>query len=117
MNINAIAGWPNQARARRDFKRGVRAAVRRSLILAAALSLPAHAQAEAVKPALKPIDIFDLQWAADPEISPDARSIAYVRMQFDIKTDRRRGQVWLMGIDGKHSRPLSSAASSSSPRW
>jgi dipeptidyl aminopeptidase/acylaminoacyl peptidase len=113
MNINAIAGWPNQARAGRE----VRGAVRLTLILTAALSLPAGAHAEAVKPPLKPIDIFDLQWAADPEISPDARSIAYVRMQFDIKTDRRRGQVWLVGIDGTRSRPLSAAASSNSPRW
>jgi dipeptidyl aminopeptidase/acylaminoacyl peptidase len=80
-----------------------------------ALLAPSFAQA--VKPALKPLDVFDLQWVGDPQVSPDGRSIAYVRMSFDIKTDRQRGVIWLVGSDGKHARPLSSAASSSSPRW
>jgi dipeptidyl aminopeptidase/acylaminoacyl peptidase len=66
---------------------------------------------------LKPLDVFELQWASDPQISPDGRSIAYVRMNFDIKTDRPRGVVWLVGADGRHSRPLSSAAASAMPRW
>jgi len=69
------------------------------------------------KPALQPLDVFDLQWVSDPQFSPDARSIAYVRMGFDIKTDKSRGVVWLTGADGRHARPLSSAAMSSSPRW
>jgi dipeptidyl aminopeptidase/acylaminoacyl peptidase len=77
----------------------------------------APAIAQAAKPALKPLDVFDLQWVGDPEISPDGRSIAYVRMSFDIKTDRPRGVIWLVGADGKHARPLSDAVSSSAPRW
>src|SRR5476649_2998773 len=61
--------------------------------------------AQTVKPALKPLDVFDLQWVSDPQISPDGRSIAYVRMAYDIKTDRPRGVIWLVGVDGKHARP------------
>jgi acylaminoacyl-peptidase len=80
-----------------------------------AMAMPSFAQT--VKPVLKPLDVFDLQWVADPQISPDGRNIAYVRMRFDIKTDRPRGSVWLVGSDGKHARPLTSAPSSSSPRW
>jgi acylaminoacyl-peptidase len=76
---------------------------------------PSFAQNPA--PPLQPLDVFDLQWASDPQISPDGRNIAYVRMGFDIKTDRARGVVWLTGVDGKHARPLSSAAHSASPRW
>lgn len=83
--------------------------------LALALAAPGYAQLS--KPALKPLDVFDLQWAADPEVSPDGHSIAYVRMGFDIKTDRARGNVWLVGFDGKNERPLSGAPSSASPRW
>jgi dipeptidyl aminopeptidase/acylaminoacyl peptidase len=75
------------------------------------------AGAEPAKPVLKAIDVFDLQWAAAPQLSPDGRSIAYVRMQMDLKTDRAHGAIWLTGIDGKHSRPLSSAVTSSMPRW
>src|SRR6202789_4717642 len=77
----------------------------------------APAIAQAAKAALKPLDVFDLQWVGDPEISPDGRSIAYVRMSFDIKTDRPRGVIWLVGADGKRARPLSDAVSSSAPRW
>jgi acylaminoacyl-peptidase len=71
----------------------------------------------AAKPLFRPLDVFDLQWISDPQISPDGRNIAYVRVNFDIKTDRSRGVVWLVGVDGKHARPLSSAPQSSSPRW
>jgi hypothetical protein len=46
--------------------------------------LPALGFAQTPKPFFKPLDIFDLQWASDPQISPDGRSIAYVRMSFDI---------------------------------
>src|SRR3984885_9856600 len=84
-------------------------------LLSFALSAPALAQT--VKPPLNPLDVFDLQWVGDPEISPDGRSIAYVRRSFDIKTDHPRGVVWLVGSDGAHARPLSSAASSAAPRW
>jgi dipeptidyl aminopeptidase/acylaminoacyl peptidase len=82
-----------------------------------ALSLAAPALAQSSKPAFKPLDVFDLQWVADPQVSPDGRNIAYVRMGFDIKTDRARGAVWLVGADGKNERPLSGAATSGSPRW
>jgi dipeptidyl aminopeptidase/acylaminoacyl peptidase len=93
---------------------------RRSSLLAAAslmLALAAPGMAQTQKPSFKPLDVFDLQWVADPQISPDGRSIAYVRMRLDIKTDRPRGTIWLVGVDGKHARPLSSALSSGSPRW
>ncbi len=98
--------------------------LRKRLRMGAALvlfTLPAlcaaQSAAHSAKPEFKPLDVFDLQWVADPQISPDGRSIAYVRMSFDIKTDRPRGVVWLVGADGKHARPLSSASTSAAPRW
>jgi dipeptidyl aminopeptidase/acylaminoacyl peptidase len=86
-----------------------------ALIALAALAAPGFA--ESTKPAFKAMDVFDLQWAADPEVSPDGRTIAYVRMGYDVKTDRPHGSVWLVGVDGKNERPLTSTASSGSPRW
>jgi dipeptidyl aminopeptidase/acylaminoacyl peptidase len=79
------------------------------------VSTPAFAQM--AKPAFKPMDVFDLQWAADPQVSPDGRKIAYVRTGFDVKTDRAQGSVWLIGADGKNEQPLSAAPTSGSPRW
>ncbi|HEY2675996.1 MAG TPA: S9 family peptidase [Steroidobacteraceae bacterium] len=102
MNINVVAGL---------------ALKNRFLPAILLLCLAAPGFAQAPKPAFKPLDVFDLQWVADPEISPDGKSIAYVRMTYDIKTDRPRGSVWLVGVDGKNERPLSSAPSSGSPRW
>ncbi len=81
------------------------------------LSVASPGYAQAPKPAFKPMDVFDLQWAADPQVSPDGRNIAYVRMGYDVKTDRARGTVWLVGVDGKNERPLSGAPTSGSPRW
>ena len=78
---------------------------------------PQPAAPRPVAPNFKPMDVFDLQWAADPQISPDGRNIAYLRMGMDIKTDRPRGTIWLMAADGGHPRPLSGADSSSHPRW
>jgi dipeptidyl aminopeptidase/acylaminoacyl peptidase len=92
---------------------GVKFSAAALLVLIAAS--PGHAQA--AKPAFKPMDVFDLQWAADPQVSSDGRNIAYVRMAYDIKTDRPRGTVWLVGVDGKNERPLSAAPTSGSPRW
>jgi dipeptidyl aminopeptidase/acylaminoacyl peptidase len=95
---------------RMRFRAAVAAAV-------AACCVFAPSFAATPKPAFKPLDVFDLQWAADPQISPDGRSIAYVRMGYDIKTDRAHGAVWLIGVDGNNERPLSSAPISASPRW
>jgi dipeptidyl aminopeptidase/acylaminoacyl peptidase len=88
-----------------------------STALIAMFALAAPGFADTPKPAFKPMDVFDLQWAADPQVSPDGRSIAYVRMGYDIKTDRPRGAIWLVGVDGKNERPLTAATSSGSPRW
>ncbi len=109
MSTNDTAG---PAIARRNL-RGTTAL----LALACLLVSQGRAASDPGKPVFKANDVFDLQWVADPQIAPDGRSIAYVRMAMDIKTDRPRGVVWLSGVDGKHARPLSSADSSSRPMW
>lgn len=60
-------------------------------------------------------DIFAIQQAADPQISPDGRSIAYVRRQADIMTDRTKGAIWLVDVASGAQRPL--VADASQPRW
>ena len=110
MNTNATAGSPS-AQAERT---GGAVQIAALVVCAAATWLAPPAPAAET---LKPSDVFDLQWTADPQIAPDGRSVAYVRMRMDIKTDRESGAIWLTGIDGKHARPLSGAASSSMPRW
>lgn len=63
------------------------------------------------------MDVFGLEWASDPQISPDGRRIAYVRNSMDVMKDRRRSQLWLIGADGSDHRPLTSGSSEFAPRW
>ena len=65
-----------------------------------------------------PRDIFDLQWVEDPQIRPDGHAAAYVRMSFDIMTDRAHSSLWLADLDTGAEMPVASGTgSSSSPRW
>ena len=63
-------------------------------------------------------DLFALQLATDPQIRPDGREIAYVRISFDIMTDRGRQSIWLIDAESGEQRPLvTGAGSHSQPRW
>ncbi|MDP9198766.1 MAG: S9 family peptidase [Pseudomonadota bacterium] len=85
--------------------------------LAFLLSIPAQA-ATSPHPPFAPMDVFALEWASDPRISPDGSQVAYVRRSFDIRTDTRRGMIWMVGPDGTNHRPLlGGSASQSIPRW
>ena len=35
-----------------------------------------------------PMDVFELEWAIDPRVSPDGETIVYVRRSNDIMKDR-----------------------------
>src|SRR5687767_590144 len=66
----------------------------------------------------EPIEIFELEWASDPRISPDGKRIVYVRNFMDIMKDRYRSNLWTIDVDGNAHRPLTSGtANYSSPRW
>src|SRR5690606_26752978 len=63
-------------------------------------------------------DLFALQVATDPEIRPDGRAVAYVRVTFDIMTDRARQTIWLVENEsGEQMSHVTSPGAHSSPRW
>ena len=37
-------------------------------------------------------DVFEMEYANDPQVSPDGSRVAYVRTSMDIMTDRAAGQ-------------------------
>lgn len=89
------------------------------LFAATALAAPAHAA-----PATGPTryftgnDLFNLEVATDPQISPDGRTIAYVRKSNDIMTDKARSTIWLVDTATGQQRPLLAGSGSYfSPRW
>jgi acylaminoacyl-peptidase len=64
------------------------------------------------------MDVFGLEWAGDPQVSPDGSQVVYVRNFFDVMTDRARTNLWLVSAEGSRHRPLTSGArSNASPRW
>lgn len=63
-------------------------------------------------------NVFDLEYAIDPRISPDGKQIVYVRAFMDIMHDRRRTNLWIINFDGTRHRPLTSGNGNNfSPRW
>jgi acylaminoacyl-peptidase len=88
-----------------------------TLAIVIALSLASPAQ-EKKSDRLTPMDVFNLQSAADPQISPDGKHIVYMRQFSDIMADKRRSNLWMINFDGTEDRALTTGNSSdSSPRW
>lgn len=87
--------------------------------LAVALSAPsAFASTQAEGGPLQAADVFSLEMASDPQISPNGRWVAYQRRSNDIMTDQTRSAIWTVPYDGGSNRPLVTGAGEySSPRW
>ena len=62
--------------------------------------------------------VFDIEYASDPQISPDGESIAYVRHSMDRMTDRDTGRIWILDLKNDTHRPMiDSQAGARTPRW
>ena len=83
-----------------------------------AVALPGYSALAADLPAFSAEDVFEMEYANDPQVSPDGSRVAYVRNSMDIMTDRTRRSIWVVDIDGDNHRPLVSGSGVfSSPRW
>jgi dipeptidyl aminopeptidase/acylaminoacyl peptidase len=64
------------------------------------------------------LDVFDLQYVRDPQISPDGSLIVYVRTEMDIMKDGRSSSLWTINSDGtNHQKLTSNNFNESNPRW
>lgn len=90
-----------------------------AFLLAAASLAPAAAKpADGPNPSFTGRDLFDLSAASDPRISPDGRTVAYVRRSADIMTDKARSSIWLINVATGEQRPLATGTGDHfSPRW
>ncbi len=67
---------------------------------------------------LAPIDVFDIEYASDPQISPNGGNVIYVRNFKDIMTDKNRSNLWMIDAGGGNHRPLTTGMQNDrSPRW
>lgn len=64
-------------------------------------------------------DLFDLEMASSPQISPDGTRAAYVRQSGDVMTDRMRSAIWIVDVQSGEQVPLAGAggAAQFSPVW
>ena len=87
-----------------------------SIVFALLMAMQASAQQD--RPTFSADDVFELEYASDPRISPDGRRIVYERRANDIMTDSTRSNLWVVNVDGSGHRPLvSGAVQVSSARW
>ena len=90
--------------------------MRRLGLLFIILFLPVLADAQDTS--FSRMDVFDLQWVASPQISPDGAHVVYERRGMDVMADRRTTTLWLMRTDGATHRKLTHrTASESNPLW
>ena len=78
-------------------------------VMALSAAEPARAQSH-----FESMDVFQLEYAADPQISPDGSQVVYVRTSMDIMRDRKRSELWIINADGSDHRRLGDGAA---PRW
>ncbi len=63
-------------------------------------------------------DVFQLEYASDPQISADGKQIVFVRNFMDIMKDRGRSNLWVIDVASNDARPLTSGNENHrSPRW
>jgi dipeptidyl aminopeptidase/acylaminoacyl peptidase len=70
-------------------------------------------------PGMVPEDVYELTGAADPRLSPDGKTAAYVVWRIDKEANETRGAIWLAPVDGS-SPPRQFTAGKSldaNPRW
>ena len=66
----------------------------------------------------KPIDVFDLEYVSNTEISPNGDKILYQRNYNDIMTDESFSNIWVINFDGSENRPITTGNfKDNSPKW
>ena len=80
--------------------------------------VPAMASGHQSSNHLELLDVFQLEWVSDPQISPDGGRIVYVRNFNDIMADTSRSNLWIADVTSGDKRPLTTGTTNDfSPRW
>ncbi len=64
------------------------------------------------------LDIYDMEYVSDPQVSSDGSRILYVRNFKDIMTDKNLSNIWVVDFDGSNNQPVTTGnQQDSNPRW
>jgi Tol biopolymer transport system component len=90
--------------------------VRTRLLYILLAALPLLAQSP--RRTLKLDDLARFHDVLDPQCSPDGQWVAYVASTVDVKADKSNSHIWMVSLDGKSDRQLTSSQDSeTAPRW
>ncbi len=62
-------------------------------------------------------DLFDFAWIGDPQISPDASTVAFVKVTVNAAKTNYDTSVWAVSTQGGEPRRLTSGNRDTNPRW
>jgi dipeptidyl aminopeptidase/acylaminoacyl peptidase len=69
-------------------------------------------------PAFSELDVFQLEYASDPQIAPGGEAVVYRRNSMSVMKDQPRGSLWIVDASGQNHRKLNDGdGGESSPRW
>ena len=54
------------------------------------------------------MDVFDLMYVSNPQISPKGNQVLYTKNSFDVMKDRSDRELWIINVDGSGNRKLTS---------
>ncbi|PYJ20162.1 MAG: S9 family peptidase [Verrucomicrobia bacterium] len=92
--------------------------VRHLSFLICALFIAGTASVYAQKRSITEKDLFDFVWIGDPQISPDATRVAFVRVTVNEKKEGYNTSIWSVPVaGGEEPHQLTKGEHDSAPRW
>ena len=87
----------------------------KKILLISLLSFSAFSQTSNI---FEPIDVFDLEYVSNTQISSNGDKVLYQRNFNDIMTDESFSNIWLINYDGTNNRPITTGNfKDNSPKW
>jgi dipeptidyl aminopeptidase/acylaminoacyl peptidase len=88
------------------------------LSLVVGLGNLSFAQKTVELPAFSTRDVFDLEYASNPQISPSGKTIVYIRRSYNVLTDGVDGRLWEIDVaSNTHRKLTTNERNESNPHW
>ncbi len=87
----------------------------KKILLISLVSVSAFSQTSNI---FEPINVFDLEYVSNTQISSNGDKVLYQRNFNDIMTDESFSNIWLIDYDGTNNRPITTGNfKDNSPKW